>query len=323
MSPGPPAGWPYRFALSAAAMVVAAEVLSRLLMGMSPPILRWHDFSSQLKVDQMDHLASADVVIAGTSMAQQNLVPEVLSTHLDGATVYNAGLNGGVPVVMEPWLGDQVVPRLRPATVVWALSPLDLSAVYGDGTKRAYDDAPQTRAGWLPSVDRAASRYSAVVSSRSVLRDPGKLFGNDRHIRGRRHDEALATLGPAGERLDFRVETGAARQTEMRGRLQPFRVDRDDLAAVARAVEQLESLGVDVIFVELPVPDRFVSLFPRGIEDLELSRSAIAALGVELDVPVIRPTVELDDTDFVDFTHLGQSGARMLSDDVGRQMAAL
>jgi hypothetical protein len=308
---------------------LAAEGVSRFAVARADaPVLRWHDFSSQLKIAQIADLASepnvgAEVVIVGTSMAQQDLVPQLISAELGDVPVYNAGLNGGVPIVMEPWLNGQVVPMLSPSTVVWGLSPLDLSAVYGDATKNAYDQALETRPGILAEVDRRVSQFSTLVSSRAVLRDPSKLFGDEAEVRLGQAAQAAAGLGDAGERIFFDLDLGVDRQNEINGRVSPFSLDRDDLAAIARTIKKLRSQGIEVVLVELPVPARFVSLMPNTEQDHKLFADAVAALGAELNVTVLKPNETFSDDDFVDFTHLTSEAAGRLSSDVGSQLAAL
>lgn len=317
------------FAVGAAVAILAIEGASRLAIAQGDaPVLRWHDFSSQLKAAQMADLQTdggrgADWVIVGTSMAQQDLVPEFLATQLGDVSVYNAGLNGGVPVVIEPWLASQVVPRLSPSTVVWGLSPLDLSAVYGDATKNAYDQAFETRPGILAEVDRQVSQFSTLVSARAVLREPNKLFGDEADVRFGQAAQAAAEMGVSGERIVFDVQLGIDRQDEVSSRVTPFSLDRDDLAAIARSVQYLRRQGIEVVFVELPVPGRFVSLMPNTEQDLKLFADAVALLGDELDVVVLKPNETFAEEDFVDFTHLSSAAARRLSSDIGGQLAAL
>ena len=100
-------------------------------------------------------------------------------------------------------------------------------------------------------------------------------------------------------------------------------VDRDDLAAIARSVQYLRRQGIEVVFVELPVPGRFVSLMPNTEQDLKLFADAVALLGDELDVVVLKPNETFAEEDFVDFTHLSSAAARRLSSDIGGQLAAL
>ena len=143
--------------------------------------VRWYDETTQLKVGQMEARAETDVVIVGTSMAWQGLVPASLAPELgtDTDRIYNAGLAGAVPLVTEPWLLDVVVDALSPTTVVWGVSSLDFSDTYGDANAQIYAAAPATRSGLLPAADRGLREHSALIRQRSVLRDPSRLFGEE------------------------------------------------------------------------------------------------------------------------------------------------
>ncbi len=303
--------------------LVAAEAGAREAMRRSEvPVLRWHDFSSQLKVEQMASLTSGvDVVVVGTSMAQQDLVPSLITD--ESVSSYNAGLNGGVPVVMEPWLIEQVLPVLSPKTVVWGLSPLDLSATYGDATKNAYDQAFETRQGYLAEADRWVSQYSTLISSRAVLRDPAKIYGDEADATQAKLADAVSALGEFGERTVFDIELGVERQDEVTDRISPFQIDRDDLAAIARTVAALRNQNIEVVFVELPVPERFVSLMPAGDSDRALFSRAVDTLGQELEVEVLKASAAFENEDFVDFTHLSEEAAARFSSDIGTQLAGL
>ncbi len=317
-------GWKWlpKFIAGVLVTLLVAEGVARVVIGeASAPVLRWHDFSSQLKVEQMDELGQAGVVIVGTSMAQQDLVPTLFSQSLDDVSVYNAGLNGGVPTVTESWLLDHVVPRLEPSLVVWGLSALDMSAAYGDATKNAYDQALESKPGLLAPADRWGSSFSTLVSSRGVLREPTKLRGEEASLRREQFTRATEELGPDGERINFESALGPDRQDEMLSRLNPYRLDRDDLAAIVRTVSNLRSQGIEVIFVELPVPSRFVSLMPRATEDLQLFSDALQQLADELGVVVLVPEIKLMDSDFVDFSHLSSAAATALSTDISGQLS--
>ena len=300
----------------AAALVVAVlmEVAARVAMAATDVTpLEWHAYGAQLKVAQMDDRADADVVVVGTSMAQQDLVPSVLAPLLGDVEVYNASLDGGVPTVMEPWLLDQVVPRLHPETVLWGLSTLDLSLVYGDGIETAYAQAVATRSGLLASLDRAVSEVSTLVADRRYLRDPGRLFGAEADRAVADEEAARDELGADGERLGFEPAVTDARRREIAARLDPYVLDRDDLAAVIRTVEALDERGIDVVLVALPVPQRLLAQYPQGPSQHEVVGEAIRALGDELGVPVVDGIDAPDDDRFVDFTHLDAEGAAAFS----------
>lgn len=301
-----------RFLVGALVVVIVAEVGARGLVGASDAVaLEWHDHTTQHKVDQMDDRGGIDVAVVGTSMAQQALVPSQLD--VGGRSAYNAALNGGVPTVMEPWLLDHVRPRLDPSVVVWGVSPLDLSDAYGQATEDAYDAALRTRPGILASLDRWASGRSELLHHRRDLRDPSSLFGDEAEQSEASAREAAQEVGPDGERLVFETDTSPARARETASRLTPWVVDRDDLAAMVRVAEELAADGVQLVLVELPVPGRFTALYPRGPEQHEIVGTVIDELGAALDVPVVRPDVEFDDADFVDYTHLDRDAAARFS----------
>ena len=310
-----------RFLIGLLVVVVVAEAGARVAEASGPPALRWYDATTQLKVDQMNDLsADADVVFAGTSMVWQGFDPETF-TATDGRSAYNAGLAGGVPVVMEPWLLEQVIPRTNPDLVVWGLSSLDFSATYGADNLDRYRDALETRSGVLAALERGAASVSALVGYRTVLRDPGALFGIERDRIEDDFAEAELVLGPAGVRRDFRVDAGEERGATVAARVVDFALDPADLAAVARTVAALRADGIEVVFAEMPVPDRFVTLHPNRLDDLDRVHEATVALGAELDVPVVDLRSGYTDADFVDFTHLDEGGAHQLTTTLAARLA--
>ncbi len=303
-----------RFVIAALLVAGLAEGIARLAVSPGSEALRWHDYAAELKIDQLDAFGSdPSLVVVGTSMAQQDLVPSVLSAQLNSLSVYNAGINGGVPVVVEPWLLDQVMDRLNVSTVVWGLSALDISAVYGDATEAAYRSALSTKGGASASVERTVASFSTLVRNRTILREPSALAGVIANHRVADRAEAQMNMGARGERIDFRRVVAPTRRAEMRGRITPFVLDREDLAAVARTVDRLQSAGISVVFVELPVPPRFIELYRSGPAEHELVHATVAALGAELDVPVLAVEEEFTNNDFVDFTHLGEEAAQRFS----------
>ncbi len=295
-----------------------------------PVVLLWHDHTAQLKIQQMEARGEVDVVVIGTSMAQQDLVPgELLGQLPEVDSIYNAALNAGVPEIMEPWLLDQVEPRLAPDVVVWGLSALDFSAVYGDAVVQAYERAPATATGVLGELDRSGSELSELVRNRRVLRSPSAIFGPEQDRTSEARDGALAVLGLDGERRDFTVVDDEARLAEIAGRITPFELDRDDFAAIIRTVGVLRERGVFVVFVELPTPRRFRALFPAGPEQQHVVTEALMGLSDELDVPLITLDMAagspvapgpLRDGEFIDFTHLNADGALRFSRQIGDQL---
>ncbi len=315
------------FALGSLLVISAGELGTRLLVA-EDEVLRWHDYGTQLKVDQLTSLVDDDrpptVVIIGNSMAQQALVPDVLArsdTTQPGEAdrYYNAALNGGVPVVMEPWVLDEIVPLAKPRRVIWGLSSIDLSATYGDASATAYNTALSTRPGRLASMDRWISRHSRFVSSRAALRNPSAMWGSEGSAARADLTAARAELGRHGERRNFSINVSDERAAELRQRIAPFALDVDDLAAIVRTVDALRRQGIEVSLVELPVPPRFIELYPQGAATHARFETAVARLAEDLDVAYVPLGAKADaygDGDFVDFTHLTEAAAIRFSHDL-------
>ena len=294
------------------AVVVLAEVGARLVMTQTTDAIRWYDATAQLKVEQMGVRGEVDVVFAGTSMAQQAFVPSVF-TEATGQTAWNAGLAGGTPEVMSPWLLEEVVPRLQPSTVVWGLSSFDLAPAYGPAQAEVYDEALETRDGWLAAADRAVSSGSVLVRNRAVLRSLDALAGAAAHERGVAHAEAERITGSDGERTEQAADVGEQRGRIVAARLADFTPHQADLDLIATTVRSLEADGIDVILVQLPVPDRFRDAHPNGNADHALVGPALAELAAELDVRFLQLLDAAESEDFVDFTHLDAAAAADLS----------
>jgi len=282
---------------------VVAELTSRVVVSESSPAIRWYDASAQLKVEQMDDVADVDVVFAGTSMAWQAFVPAIFDDDT-GLESYNAGLNGGTPEVMERWLVEEVVPRTQPTAVVWGLSSYDLAPAYGSQQRNAYDDAPETRTGALAAIDNRASDWSVLIRNRAVLRSVGDVTGREAEDRRREFDQADRTLGDDGERLDFDVDISSDRRDITRTRLTGFTPDPDDLLRISNTIRSLQRDGIEVILVQLPVPERFIDAHPNGASDYQTVAPALEALATMMQTRLLRLDDGFTDDDFVDFTHL-------------------
>lgn len=306
-----------RFALGLLAMTMVLELAARAaVLTAGTPTLRWHDYGAQLKIEQLDTKSeSFDTIIIGTSMAQQGLVPEALSTR----SAYNAGLNGGVPVVMEPWLTNHILDRVsdedQPTTVIWGLSSLDLSASYGQATIDAYDQSPSGRTGLLAKLDRAIAGQSTFVANRAILRNPSALAGQQRQTSLDQYDDAVLALGSSGERRDFTESTSAERAGEIQQRISSYALDVDDIAAIVRTIEDLQIQGTEVVLVELPVPPRFLALYDTE-QAHRAFQQALEAISVQMDVQLVVSPDSFTDDDFVDFTHLTETSARRFTETV-------
>jgi len=307
---------PYVAVLAMAlALLLVGEIATRAWVRASEPSqLRWYDASTQIRVEGFDETGTRSVVFAGTSMAWQGFVPAEFSSAdpLD-RTAFNAGLAGGVPIVTEPWLLEHVVPALEPDTVVWGLSSLDFSSSYGKANYAAFTQALESKPGLLGGIERGVSGSSALIQWRATLRNPSSWLGYSGDQVDRDLAAARSTLGPDGERLDFSIAIDARRAAVQRSRLADMALDASDVASVLRTIDELQELGVEVVLVQLPVPDRFAQLHPGGRADVERVHALVEAIGIDTNSQVIDLSDGFTDDDFVDFTHLNAAAAARLT----------
>lgn len=297
-----------RLVLAVALAFAAAEAGARLVeQTQTTPPLRWYDEAAQLRVEMMEE-RNADVVFAGTSMAQQAFIPSAFDAS-ENSTSFNVGLPGAVPTVSGPWLTDVVMDRLSPTTVIWGLSSLDLSSSYGDEPTAAWRNAPETRTDILGRIDTTLARQSAFIRMRSLLRRPDSLWGNGADLRAEGFEREHLLTGADGQRLGYDAERTTEGERINRSRLQQFSVDPDDVSALTESVRSLQDDGVRVVFVELPVAPAFVALHPRGSADYDLASAVIEDLAADLGVDHLGLEAAWDNDDFADYTHLTADSA--------------
>lgn len=304
-------------------LLAAGEIATRVwVAAVQPEQIRWYDASTQLRAEQFDEIGERSVVFAGTSMAWQGFVPSVFTANdPQGRSAYNVGLAGGVPTISEPWLHEHVVPNLEPDVVVWGLSSLDFSSSYGDTNFDAWADARESKSGRLASIERATS-VSALVRWRSVLRDPAQWMGDGGDDVATDIADAQAILGGDGERLDFAPDVSPLRAAVQKTRVADMTPDVRDVAAVLRAIDQLEAAGVEVVLVQMPVPDRFIELHPEQRASINRVRDLVDGIGAETGVRVVDLTTGFTDDNFVDYTHLDSASAARLTEMLAASLSA-
>ncbi|MGI9015563.1 MAG: hypothetical protein ACR2HR_00415 [Euzebya sp.] len=303
-------------------ILVLAEVTVRVATAATVPPLRYYDHAAQLRVQMMQQRGPVDVVFAGTSMAWQDLVPATFQdVDPAGRSAFNVGLNGAVPVVTGPWLRDQVVPRLRPRTVVWGLSSLDFAPAYGQQQLSAWTTSPEGRPGPLGAVERWAADWSAVVARRPQLRRPSNLTGTTAVQTERDRVAAQALTGPDGQRIDFATTRDDQRAAVQVARLAGYGPDPADIRAVVDTVLALQAEGTEVVLAELPASPSFIALHPHASQDTGLARTIMAALADELAIRFIPASTQWTDADFVDYTHLGARGAERFTTELSNALS--
>ena len=132
-----------RLSVAAVLVLVLAEFGARTLGPYLPAPDLYADQTTAVKVRQLDRLHDrarcATVVIAGNSMARDDLVPSAMGDGFDeGVAVYNASLDAASPTLLDRWIPDEVVPAADPDLIVIGLSSFDLSLIHISEPTRPY-----------------------------------------------------------------------------------------------------------------------------------------------------------------------------------------
>src|SRR5262245_7245351 len=316
----------------AAAVLVLAEGLTRVLAPALPAPDEWGDQSTAVKIAEMDALGCADVVFAGNSVARDDFDPTTMAA-AGGPVGYNASLDAASPAQLARWLPDEVVPRLDPNVVVWAITSPDLNdaAPAGLAALRSYDESIGGRNDAVGRLQRPLFEHVDLVRYRETLADLPSLW----HAIGQRLEGEDAerpspegipdVIGPLGQGLSRRnleyvpddpVVTAFARDQLLAG----YHVGGPQLDAAHDLIGDLQHPGVDVVLVMPPVTDEFVGLHPHGEDSFAEYRAAVASLATDTDTPVIDLTDYRDPSWFADTHHLNATGATAISAILTQQL---
>jgi len=297
-------------------VLLAAEGALTLLERRLPEPVEWYNPLAQAKAVQIERLArseSADIVFAGPSTVYRGIDPDLFE-RLDpkGREAYNAGLTGGYPPIMRRWLTEEVLPNLRPRTVVYGLSSLDFHDRIFRGSLAAYRTARATRRGTLAAAERTIARFSRLFRYRKLLQDPTEYRYIRRVVAGKaqgRVEREMRTLSQDG--FKPKPMTPDDRTATDRAILRRFEVGRRGTRDVEAIVERLRRRGIDVIFVNMPVPRRWHRLHPRGATDYRRFERHLVDLSQDLQVPLLHPPDSLSHPGlYADNVHMNRRGAR-------------
>jgi len=313
-------------ALAVAVIVFGiAEAAARAIEPrLQPPVL-WGDLETQWKVAQMDGLAAgggADVVFLGSSIVNAGIDPALFAELSEpGTVVYDAALNATSPQLLELWATEIVLPRLQPDLVVIGLSSRSLNdhgisqaeqyERYVESIERAFEIGEAT----IPQrIDRAMSNVSAVVRLRSEIRRPFAVF-ND--LRGTTRSLLALTDQGATTRLrgmEYHVSSAFRAQT-VELDLVDYQIGGVELAALARLVDEIRSIGARVLLVDMPVMEAdYTPMHPNGQADPDAYRAALREFADQNDVHLATPPdLPWPAEQFADPLHLNQSGVDRLT----------
>jgi hypothetical protein len=313
-------------------VLLLGEVAARALEDDLPPVLEWHSAEAEKKVGQMDGFAAqggADVVFFGSSLANAGLVPEVFDSAVAGGSsppvTYNAGLSAAMPLILEPWALDVVLPRLDPQLVVIGLSSFDFTDhpsvdVFYDafvsapaGERAVGDD------GFLDHLDRWLDDRSALWRDKAVLRNPMNVVDALRG-RGPGPDPVLDAMGPLGRTAYRETQRFDDRRAAGGPPVGDWAPGHRNPAALERLVDRIHGNGGSVVLVDMPVTDEFVDAHPSGEADYETYLAMLRDLGQRTGAPVLVHSDRRDHRYFADLVHMNITGATELTTLVAEEI---
>lgn len=319
--------------LSALLFLLAAESGVRLSTDRLPPAQEWHDDTLGIKVQHLENSRSnSTLLLMGTSQVLQGVDPPVFDRATNRRWVsYNVALSGGVPRLQEPWISEQVLPRLVPDVVVWGVNPLiDFYQPESLPVLQSYQSARATRSGALGRADRFISSKLALAQHRPELRDPQVVI------------QVLDGSNPTtpGPKLPV-DENGYRRWFDNRntpdvtsGFLTNFALgpNKDEEAAFVNTIELLLSSGIEVVVVEMPVTDSMLALMPSDSvaghpfdrEDYAARLRYLQALAEGAGAHFLAADATFAESEaFVDYDHFTEAAARDFSSWLGTNVDAV
>ncbi len=307
-----------RTLLVALAALVAMEVTLHLFGERIGEPQFWYAPDAQQVIGEMDRLQEAgltsDLVLAGSSMVRWGIRPPVLEDGLSSIMrANNAGLPKGYTTVTRRWLLEEVLPRLIPERVVWGLTSLDFNGGRPTPAIVEYEEARAGALGLFGSLDRQLWSVSMVARYRDLIRGPAFVLHLFDPVPERPPEIAL-------EDLMQPVDWPELRQTQQglldlkSSLLADFHIGGRHAEDFAYTVETLGDSGVEVVIVLLPVSAEYVAAHPNGAEGFESFLDWIRSEGERLGVPMFDYSRAIPEEEFLDYNHVGPSGATMLTE---------
>ena len=308
----------------AVVLFLVAELVVRALAPL-PANRTWPDEESQFKAEHAASVQAAGgsepLIFAGSSVSDAAFDPEVV-TEAAGLDVdaFNYAQEGSLSSTTADFLDAAVVDQVDPDVVVLGVFPGDIGASPTHAASLG-DELARSRGYRLAAgkptlqdrIDDAASKRSAVVAHREILRDPWRL------AQWLRKPTTPSVLDP---------DTGALLRHRDATLDRSVQVEDDDtgapiapeVAAIEQLAEDLAARGTRLVVVELPV-----RASAPGAPDAKARRVTHEAMvGVEeagcaerLD---LRDLAQ-DDRYWSDASHVNGAGTQEISEAVGAWLA--
>lgn len=223
--------------------------------------------------DELAHLRwmrstteTVEFVVVGTSQATHGISPIQLGD-ASGRVVGSVAIPGSVAEVQQYWL-PTVLEAIDPATIIWAIGPVDLVVGCTDDGRGATFDAGRARRaasferfGWLSDLS-PVDRILGPPGNEVYLETQTGQLAAERYP-GNRLGEAVRLLSISQVAIDDnRTNFGPAFEG---GKYCEARA-----ALIRSVVEDLQADGREVVFVGMPTSPDLAALYPGGSDALTL-----------------------------------------------------
>lgn len=326
----------FKIGIVALVLLLANAVAGWLAPKMSEPVA-FHNINAQTKSEQMEVLSNqcVDLVIAGNSMGAFGIDPTLLVASDAGVqSAYNASQFGSLMSMDRQWVIDQVLPELRPSTVVIVADSVSFSSSSAAlaASQRQWDHALATRRGSLADADRWAAERFTLFRDRSRLSDfeewRALLLGDEPPPRFR--DDTLPVelddLGHAETDASLIGTPDEQRMTTFHmaslfnGK---WEIDPTQLDELGALLSDLADRNVTPVVLIPPTTAQFAALHPDGQADIDQARADIVEQASAHGVAVADfSNLTRDPADFWDTHHLNNRGAALLTNAFGDWLAA-
>lgn len=261
----------------AVALLALIDVSVRAAVPRAASFNAWNDWQATHKVEAIDALArrgGSPLVLMGSSMMDYAVDPAALSKQLGlQRPAFNASLNGAEARLMDFWLLNVVVPRLRPRFVVIGVSSRELNDL-GRGTREAFEAVRNSYGGRTVADDlsptqrilEVGERVSGIVRYRALLRVPSRL------VNAEPLEAALAVSALGAPTHPRRLDTYRTLPPISGG----FAVGGSAMRALEHLVERLKSSKIRVLLVEMPISPDGYARHPNGMADYRSFQQTIA-----------------------------------------------
>jgi len=325
-----------RKAIAIVGVLVAANLVLVVVGRTLPDPVTYPTREVQLSVDLLDEQTASgcvDLLVTGNSIAAHDLSASALAPRLGLRSGVVSVLPGSIASVDVDWMNRVTLPRTRPGTVVYVVSPLTFAPPgvaerYGLGI---YTRAVATRDGWPGDLHRWAVEHLPLFEYRLSLADVEGLVGGFRDDLPSDYATILAqtgrTVDPDGH---IRAEGSFSGSADFLRRLaeaaavvsDAWEVDQDGVRRLQEQFTAMERRGQRVVVVIPPVASSLPPVFPGGVSGYEDYLDTARSLGDGRSFEVIDLSdAGFADSSFWDTHHLNADGAEQFTADVAAALA--